>query len=146
MTHPKQNSHISHCTWSCLSFLAKAGRFLAIAMTTAAACCCGRKGRSLEMSRFPLRTDMIIKHCSSLTLRRRKRGLIIHRMFILEVPRIMTMMLVLTGRPTLSLGASCRVAACEICAVQAERLFGAQGSARISSRSLAPQAVECTSV
>ncbi len=61
---------ICDCTWSCLSFLARAGRFLAIPITTAAAWGCGRKGRSLEMRRFPLRTDMIIKHCSSLTLQK----------------------------------------------------------------------------
>lgn len=55
-------------TWSCLSFLARAGRLRAIAITTAEACGDGRKGRSLEMSRLPFLTDMIITHCSSLTL------------------------------------------------------------------------------
>lgn len=58
----------SSYTWSCLSFLARAGRFRAIPMTTVAACSGGRKGMSLEMRRFPLRTDMINRHCSSLTL------------------------------------------------------------------------------
>lgn len=60
-------------TWSCLSFLARAGRLRAIAMTTAAACGDGKSGRSLEMSRLPFLTDMIITHCSSLTLMKRKR-------------------------------------------------------------------------
>lgn len=60
-------------TWSCLSFLARAGRLRAIAMTTAEACGDGRKERSLEMSRLPFLTDMIITHCSSLTLMKRKR-------------------------------------------------------------------------
>lgn len=55
-------------TWSCLSFLAKAGRLRAIARTTAAAWGEGRRGRSLEISRLPFLTDMIITHCSSLTL------------------------------------------------------------------------------
>lgn len=64
LTPPTVATH----TWSCLSFLASAGMFRAIAMTTAAACGGGRKGRSRETSRFPFLTDMIIRHCSSLTL------------------------------------------------------------------------------
>lgn len=51
-----------------MSFFARWGRLRAIAMTTAAAWGEGKKGRSLEMSRLPFLTDMIITHCSSLTL------------------------------------------------------------------------------